>query len=165
MGALWITGNLNALLRKALPRVEVIATDGFSGSAIADDTLHRFDGVRYVRLVDVDRPNPALSRLNARYQREGWREPSDQAILSYDAVLLLAEAIRAAGPKREAIRDWLTQGRERSPSSTGAERPDRIFPERRSPAAILPCDGRHVARDVRESVAMMSSLNKLWSRD
>ena len=100
---------IQPLLHAALPTVEVVATDGFSGSTIANDSLHRLDGVRYVRLLDVQRPDTNLSRLFARYQREGWREPSDQAVLSYDSVLLLAEAIRAAGPNREAIREWLTR--------------------------------------------------------
>jgi len=97
------------LLRKALPVVEVFGTDGFSGNTLADDTLHLPDAVSYVRLVDMQRPDSGLRRLFARYKREGWHEPSDQAVLAYDAVQLLAEAVRVVGPKREAIRSWLTR--------------------------------------------------------
>lgn len=107
---------VQAMLAKALPKLVVLATDGFSGGTITQDTLHLLDGVSYVRLVDAQRPDPALQRLLDRYHREQWGEPSDQAVLSYDAVLLLADAVRNAGPKRDAIRDWLSAvGSKRSP--------------------------------------------------
>jgi branched-chain amino acid transport system substrate-binding protein len=100
---------VRAFLAKALPTLEVLASDGFSGGTVANDTLHQLDGVSYVRVLDIQRPDAALRRLQARYQREHWGAPSDQAVLSYDAVWLLAEAVRHAGPRREAIRDWLSR--------------------------------------------------------
>ena len=119
---------IQPLLHAVLPTVEVVATDGFSGS-VADDSLHRLDGVRYVRLLDMQRPDTNLSRLLARYRREGWRAPSDQAVLSYDAVLVLANAIRAAGPNREAIREWLTRVGTSVPAVPGLSGPIRFSEE------------------------------------
>ncbi|MEO8622705.1 MAG: branched-chain amino acid ABC transporter substrate-binding protein [bacterium] len=100
-------GDIVPSLKRALPRLEIIASDGFGSSELTTDSLHRFDGVRYVRLVDLARNDSSLRQLQARYVRDGFGELSDQAVLSYDAVTLLAEAIRNAGPKREAIRAWL----------------------------------------------------------
>ncbi len=100
---------IQPVLTKALPKLVVLASDGFAGSALARDSLHALDGVRYVRLMDPNRKDPRLDSLYARYRREGWPTPTDQAVLSYDAVLVLADAVRAAGRRREAVRTWLAR--------------------------------------------------------
>jgi branched-chain amino acid transport system substrate-binding protein len=110
-------------LKRALPHLDVIASDGFGSSDLISDSLHRFDDVRYVRLVDLTRNDSSLRQLQARYVRDGLGELSDQAVLSYDAVTLLAEAIRNAGPKREAIRDWLADMAKTSRSVAGLSGP------------------------------------------
>ena len=96
-------------LRADLPRVEVIASDGFGGTTVESDSGGLFDGVRYVRLVDVDRADTALQRVRAEYEKLGRGDLPDQAALAYDAVLLVAQAIREVGPDRERIRDWLAR--------------------------------------------------------
>lgn len=96
-------------LRAAVPHAEVIASDGFGGSAVESDSGGLFDGVHYVRLVDVDRADTALQRVRGEYEKLGRGELSDQAALAYDAVLLVAQAIREVGPDRERIRDWLAR--------------------------------------------------------
>ena len=96
-------------LRADLPTVEVIASDGFGGSTVESDSGGLFNGVRYVRLVDVDRADTALQRVRGEYEKLGRGELSDQAALAYDAVLLVAQAIREVGPDRERIRDWLAR--------------------------------------------------------
>ena len=120
---------VSPLLRKSLPALRVLATDGFSGSAVTEDSLHLLDGVSYIRLVDTRAAGESLRNLNARYQREGWGEPSDQAVLSYDAVLTLAEALRAAGPKREAIRLWLSRVGSDVPAIQGLSGPITFSPD------------------------------------
>ncbi len=103
-------------LRAAAPNLPVLASDGFASATVQQNRERRFDGVRYVRLVNVDSGSPALQALRKRYRRDGGGEITDQAILAYDAVLLLGTAIREAGPDREAIRGWLDQlGRSRPP--------------------------------------------------
>lgn len=96
-------------LRAELPRVEVIASDGFGGATVESDSGGLFDGVRYVRMVDVDRADTALQRVRVEYEKLGRGDLSDQAALAYDAVLLVAQAIREVGPDRERIRDWLAR--------------------------------------------------------
>ena len=103
-------------IRRALPALAVLASDGFGGPALAHDSAHALDGVRYVRLVDYSRPDTALTRLVASYRDAGFGEITDQAVLAYDAVLLLAQAMRERGAEREAIRVWVASiGRFRPP--------------------------------------------------
>ena len=108
-------------LHRALPDLQVLATDGFGSETVGMGKNPRFTGVRYVRLVDDTLP--ALRALRARYLALGGVAMTDQAVLTYDAVMLLGAAIRDVGPDREAIRRWLDQlGRGRAPfvGATGA---------------------------------------------
>ena len=140
--------DIQPLLKKALPSLEVIASDGFGGPLLLTDSLHRFDDVQYVRLVDLQRPDSSLRRLRARYLRDGLGVPSDQAILSYDAVSLLAEAIRQGGPKRDAIRNWLSHVGRDKPAfpglsgpvvfTAGRDRTPQYFMERLTRSAPAP---------------------------
>lgn len=50
-----------------------------------------------------------------RYRLETGREPAPFEAMRYDAVMVLAQAIREVGPDRGAVRDWLR--------SLGADRP------------------------------------------
>ena len=103
-------------LKRVLPTLTVLGSDGFGGPTVGRDSLHMLDGVRYVRMVDLQHASAELVRLREQYRREGRGEASDQAVLSYDAISLLAEAIRRAGPRRDAIREWLAQvGRAQPP--------------------------------------------------
>ncbi|MDB4882608.1 MAG: putative amino acid transporter substrate binding protein [Gemmatimonadetes bacterium] len=115
--------SVSVALRRALPSIVVLASDGFGGPDLSLDSLHVFDGVRYVRLFDFSRRNVELERLRRRYVSPGFPELTDQAVLSYDAVTLLAEAVRHAGPRREAIRDWLARVGNESPPFVGLSGP------------------------------------------
>jgi branched-chain amino acid transport system substrate-binding protein len=99
---------IEASLAKALPTLDVIASDGFGSS---DDSIatpvHGRGSLKYVRLFDPNRQDTAYQRLQAQSVRGGWGEPSDQAVLAYDAVSLIAAALRRVGPHREAIRTWM----------------------------------------------------------
>lgn len=110
-------------MRTALPNLTVMASDGFGGPALQDDPQHVFDGVRYVRLVDFQLADSALSRFTAGYRQQGLAEPSDQAVLSYDAVRLLAAAIGDQGPNRTAIREWLSEVGRARPAFKGLSGP------------------------------------------
>ena len=129
-------------LHAALPKLKIIASDGFGGVAVEEDPLHRFDGVQYVRLVDLQRPDSALQAVRSRYRADGGADLSDQAALAYDAVMLLSQAVTEAGANREAIREWLSHvGRDR-PAFHGITGPIG-FPEGgdRSPTYVLTTAG------------------------
>lgn len=110
-------------LHRAVPQLSVIASDGFGAAGLGDDPDHAFDGVRYVQLVDFIHPTPGLAELQSRFAARGWHDLDDQAVLSYDAVLLLAAAIEQGGAKREAIRDWLAEVGRARPPFAGASGP------------------------------------------
>ena len=96
-------------LRAALPDLDVLASDGFGGVTVENDSRGLLAGVHYVRLVDIERPDTALQRVRTEYRKLGHGDLPDQTALAYDAVLLVAQALRDVGPDREAIRDWLAQ--------------------------------------------------------
>ncbi len=103
-------------LHRRLPGVDIIASDGFGSGVVDDDTTGRFTGIRHVRLTDVTRNDSALQEVRRRFRAARTGDLSDEAALTYDAVRLLADAIRQAGPDRNAIREWLSQtGRGRPP--------------------------------------------------
>lgn len=53
---------------------------------------------------------PEVQRFVEVFKRAyGGLEPSDNAAMAYDATMVLAEAVRAVGPDRERIRDYLRQ--------------------------------------------------------
>ncbi len=96
-------------LHESLPGLKVIASDGFGGSTVEDDVSHLFEGVRYVRFIDVNRSDSAMTAFRRVYRAVGTSHMSDEAVLAFDAVRVLAEAIRTGGPNREAIRTYLSQ--------------------------------------------------------
>lgn len=134
-------------LTRMLPKLTVIASDGFSGGYVTYDSLHRLDGVSYVRLVNPESPDTALRRLREHYHREQWGEPSDQAVLSYDAVLVLAEAVRHAGAQRERIRDWLARVGTDVPPVAGLSGPIAFLPNGDRKAAYFLEEIGRVRRD------------------
>jgi branched-chain amino acid transport system substrate-binding protein len=50
--------------------------------------------------------NEKAVRFREAYHEHNGYDPDTWAALSYDAVMMAAEAIRAVGPDREAIREW-----------------------------------------------------------
>lgn len=92
--------------RAHLSQLPVLASDGIGVLCCVRDSMRRaLDGVAFVRLVDPHNPNPAFQALQSRYvAATGDHSVTDQAALTYDAVLMLAAAIERVGPDREAIR-------------------------------------------------------------
>jgi branched-chain amino acid transport system substrate-binding protein len=115
--------DVSAAFRRELPAMKVLASDGFGGPELSHDSAHLFDGVRYVRLVDYSQHDSALKTLRQRFIEGTYPELTDQAVLSYDAVMLLAEALRHTGAKREAIREWLARVGRGSPPFEGLTGP------------------------------------------
>ena len=109
-------------LHRALPRLSVLASDGFGSALMEKDSLHVLAGVRYVRLVDLSRPDSALERFLQRYRGSGMGRPTDQAVLAHDAVLLLGEGLRHA-TTRESIRDWVATVGHGTPPVAGLSGP------------------------------------------
>jgi branched-chain amino acid transport system substrate-binding protein len=125
---------VSSRLHEKLPALEVLASDGFGGPPLEGDSTGRFDRVRYVRLVNVATTDTMFASVRAEYRKLGLGEISDQAALSFDAVMLLVAAIREVGADRERIRSWLFGlGRDR-PAYLGITGPV-AFPRPGDPAS------------------------------
>ena len=95
-------------VRPHAPGLDVVASDGIGAVCCEVDRLKRaLAGVSYARLIDPSSQSADLAALRERYSgaRDGFI--SDQAALTYDAVLLLGRAIEEGGANREAIRRYL----------------------------------------------------------
>ncbi|MES2178659.1 MAG: ABC transporter substrate-binding protein [Gemmatimonadota bacterium] len=114
--------DITAPLGKALPGLRVLASDGFGGrTARLDSSV--LGEVRHVRLVDMNRADTTLQRVRQLYREREKTEINDEAALSYDAVLLLAEAIRRVGPDRARVREWLSHVGRDAPAYNGITGP------------------------------------------
>lgn len=117
-------------LRVVLPQLVVVASDAFSRGAVLVDSAPLFAAVQYVRIVDLERPDTALQNLRATYRRTGRGELNDQTVLGYDAVALLAEALKATGADRSALPTWLSQLGKSRPAFAGLSGAIEFTPER-----------------------------------
>lgn len=102
-------------LRRALPSLRVLSSDGFSTARLNQPGGDALLGVQYVRLVDPTIDSPVMRQIRDRARAVTGAEPTDQATLAYQAVQVLAHAIGAVGPDRERIREFLAE--------TGSTRP------------------------------------------
>jgi branched-chain amino acid transport system substrate-binding protein len=87
-------------------RAPFLGGDGVIGLA-GRDTL--YDGTYVGLLYHHDLPSAAGQDFVEAYRGAHGRPPDHFAALAYDAVLLVAQAARAAGPDRQAIRDHLAK--------------------------------------------------------
>lgn len=102
------------VLRERVPGIEVLGSDAIQNSASLLNRSGRLTGVRFVRFVDTT-SYVSPSTLQQAVEARGMAL-SDEMLLSYDAVQLLAQAIREAGPQADAIRRYLeTLGGARPP--------------------------------------------------
>jgi branched-chain amino acid transport system substrate-binding protein len=69
--------------------------------------LAEFRGDWLVSLVDLAAPDPALQSFAARYEAASGHQLTDSAALTFDAVGLVAAAIRDGATDREGIRRYL----------------------------------------------------------
>jgi len=92
-------------VRPLLPTVPVLASDGIgSVCCTGSESRAQFLGVAYARMTDPAPRHPAMLDLRRTYTRQTGEPLTDQAALTYDAILLLADVIGRAGADREAIR-------------------------------------------------------------
>jgi ABC-type branched-subunit amino acid transport system substrate-binding protein len=100
---------IRPLLRRALPRARVLGSDGVSFIGATAD-LAPFEGDRLVALTDVHADRPALRSVDARFRPLSGRALTDAAALTYDAVGVLAEAMRSGDQTRAGILRSLEAG-------------------------------------------------------
>jgi branched-chain amino acid transport system substrate-binding protein len=98
---------LRPVLRSRLPRVRVLASDGASFIGAAADLAPYADDW-LVAYADMSAPSPALQGVAARFAPLSGRGLTDAAALTYDAVGIVAEALRSGALTRQRIQRALT---------------------------------------------------------
>jgi branched-chain amino acid transport system substrate-binding protein len=103
-------------LRAGLPDLAILASDGLEAGVTYGLPDSVAVGIRVVRFVDPEGPDPRLQAFRERFRDRTGRDVYGGAVLTYDAVGLLADALRSGARSREAIREYLTLlGRYRAP--------------------------------------------------
>lgn len=107
---------LMPLIDAALPAQRYLAGDGvFLGDPAIRSSAPRREG-RLWRVAQwvPDTTDPLVRAFTTEFRRATGRTPTAPDALTLDAYMLLADAVRATGGGREAIRDWLASlGRDR----------------------------------------------------
>jgi branched-chain amino acid transport system substrate-binding protein len=100
---------LRPRLRLLMPSLRVVGSDGVSFAGAATD-LTPFEGDRLVAFTDVNADHPRLRDVARRFEPMGRRPLTDAAALTYDAVGIVAEAMRSGARTREDIQKFLAKG-------------------------------------------------------
>lgn len=98
---------LRTLLRAALPRLRVFGSDGVNSIGWAAPDLAPFAGDWVVMHSDLSADQPALRSVVTRFLPRNGRPLTDGAALTYDAVGVLAAAMRTGARDRAAIEQVL----------------------------------------------------------
>jgi branched-chain amino acid transport system substrate-binding protein len=94
-------------LRRAIPGIAILASDGIDAPTTDLNAEGVLTGVRFVRLVDPNADRPNLARLRERFRARAGIPLTAEGALTYDAVMLLAAAAESAGLERDEVRDHI----------------------------------------------------------
>jgi branched-chain amino acid transport system substrate-binding protein len=104
-----------ALVREARRQqlsAAILGSDGWSGF---DKYADIADGIYVAQPFTATDPRPAAQRFVAAFRSRFGSPPNANAALGYDAMKVVAEAIREVGPDRRKIRDYLASSAQRPP--------------------------------------------------
>ncbi len=96
-------------IRARLPRVPLILADGVENGAFVRGTGARLGPAYAVVWWRPDSADPASRAFVARFSRAAGRPPRQQEAMYYDALMVAAQAVRAVGARRGAIRRYLSE--------------------------------------------------------
>ena len=82
-----------------MPTVHALVGEGMEGVYVEAAALPNFD------------PDPQIQAWTKKYEEKFKTKPDSFAILYYDTANFLFEAIKAVGPDRTKIRDWLEKNK------------------------------------------------------
>jgi branched-chain amino acid transport system substrate-binding protein len=94
-------------LRGELPGLRVIASDGTQNATALANRDSALTGVRVVSFLSSDTTSANIAMVRARYRATSNQPFTAEIALAYDAVHLIAMAVRAKGTDRERIREYL----------------------------------------------------------
>jgi branched-chain amino acid transport system substrate-binding protein len=111
------TSAIASILWQRGHRIPIVAGDGaFQLPLLVDRAGAAADSIYVVAFWTPDASDSLSRAFVERYRRITGGEPTSSAAMSHDALMLTVQAIRSAGPDREAIRKYfLSLGRARPP--------------------------------------------------
>jgi branched-chain amino acid transport system substrate-binding protein len=124
---LWIgrDSDLNLALpgiRKAFGAIPILCSDGVEHARELSRPDDRWNGIRFVELVDLD-AGPVIQAFRVRYLARWGRVPSGPEVLSYDAMTLLIAAIEAGARNGTDVQRYLDGLGTRRPAFAGIAGP------------------------------------------
>lgn len=112
------SGPVMLALHRAGGRPVVVATNA---PAAGDGAAGEFNGLRYAQFYSADHPvTPEGARFAATFQRRQGAPADHWAALSYDAAMLIGNAVLAEGADRRKVRDFVAQVGRGRPAYAGA---------------------------------------------
>jgi len=90
----------------------VLGSDGWTGIARYP---HDANGIYVAQSLTATDPRAEARKFVAAFQARYHVAPTANAALGYDAMMVVVHAVRAAGPDRRRIRDYLASSAERKP--------------------------------------------------
>ncbi|MEP6731804.1 MAG: ABC transporter substrate-binding protein [bacterium] len=99
---------LEPFLATLLPSLHVLGSDALGAFRELPD-LKPFEGISFVSYVDLTANRPALVSVARRYRARTGHSLTDSGALTYDAIGMIAGALRAGATTREAIRRKLDE--------------------------------------------------------
>lgn len=94
-------------IRRSLPTVTIYGSDAMDSNDTYSEFRDRLVGVRFVRFVDPQSTDPRVRAVRMALRQATGRELTYDVVFAYDAVALLARAIRDGARSREDIRAYL----------------------------------------------------------
>jgi branched-chain amino acid transport system substrate-binding protein len=113
-------GQLLPTLRRSRSDLRVLASDGVDNATVNRNADGVFTGVQFACFLDPESSRAQMRTLRDRFRRKTGQRINVEATLAYDAVHLIAEAARASGPDRDAIRDHIASIGSTRPAHEGA---------------------------------------------
>jgi branched-chain amino acid transport system substrate-binding protein len=96
-----------AAVRADLAGLHVICSDACDDGVVYDNHDDGYTGIRFVRFVDAAAPDPALQEFRREYEQRTNEPAAAEAVLTYDAVRLIGQAIEDGARTGEALRRYL----------------------------------------------------------
>lgn len=91
-----------------LRRVPIMGTDALDSPLLYLNDGSRFKGVRFVRYIDPGSLNPRVVAIRDAVHRSG-SDFSSEALLTYDAVRLIGQAVHDGAHTRRRVRDYIAR--------------------------------------------------------
>ncbi|MBX6365649.1 MAG: ABC transporter substrate-binding protein [Gemmatimonadetes bacterium] len=100
-------GEIFAQLRNDIPDLRVLGSDAVEAARVHTNDGCNFCGLVFARAVDPAADTAKYANFQYRFTVWMGRPTTSDAVLAYDAVGLLAQALRAGARSREQLREYL----------------------------------------------------------